>query len=333
MSKRNFSGSGAVFLIFAVVMLITSGVLLFISPVAAVITLMSELLLCTVLAIHEKRRRRAAAGLSERIDRVLHGYDEMLISESREGELAVLEDEIEKMTVRLREQRDRLERDKVFLADALADISHQLRTPLTAMNLTVQLLSEQQLSEERKTALTRELKRSLSRLDKLIASLLKMSRIDAGAVSFKSDTVSVRELIKEAAEPLMIMMELKGIDFSVSAGDESFKGDAQWSEEALGNIIKNCVEHTGSGGRVTVEARETPVFTEIRVSDNGGGIDEEELPHIFERFYKGKNASPDSIGIGLALARMLTVEQGGTLSAANRDGGAEFTLRFYKTVL
>jgi len=275
------------------------------------------------------------AHFTHEIDRVLHGAESINFSKFSEGELAILESEISKLTIRLREQAEALKKDKAFLADSIADISHQIRTPLTSINILVSLLSKPKLSDERRIEIAKELELMLVRIDWLITALLKMSRIDAGVVSFQQKKVSVSELVKRAIEPIAIPMELRGQQIDIlMEGGETFIGDLSWSVEAIGNILKNCMEHTPDGGRIVVKACENAVYTEIEITDNGPGIDKEDLPHLFERFYKGKNSSKQSIGIGLALARMIITSQNGIIKAQNsRDGGARFTVRFYKGVV
>ena len=198
------------------------------------------------------------------------------------------------------------------------------------MNLTVSLLSEDGLSDERRLRLTRDLSRSLRRIDWLIDALLKISKIDAGTVEFRSERVSVAELIRRAAAPLMIPMELRGQELGIHADSEEYTGDMQWSVEAIGNILKNCVEHTPEGGSIEISAAENALFTEIVISDSGAG----DIPHLFERFYRGKNADAASVGIGLALARTVIAAQNGTVAASNgKNGGAQFTVRFYKNIV
>lgn len=303
--------------------------------IAAGIAALASCIIYTVIhAITNVRRYRAIARLSNSIDRILHGQDEILFTDSREGELAILTSEVTKMTVRLREQTDALAADKVRLTDAIADISHQLRTPLTSMNFTVSLLSEDGLSDERRLRLTRDLSRSLRRIDWLIDALLKISKIDAGTVGFRSERVSVAELIRRAAAPLMIPMELRGQEIRVHADSEEYTGDMQWSVEAIGNILKNCVEHTPEGGSIEISSTENALFTEIVISDSGAGFTPGDIPHLFERFYRGKNADAASVGIGLALARTVITAQNGTVAASNgKNGGAQFTVRFYKNIV
>ncbi len=197
------------------------------------------------------------------------------------------------------------------------------------MNLTLSLLAGEE-DETQRLRLTRELKRSLERIDWLVETLLKLSKLDAGVVRFEPESLRAAELTERAVRNLRIPMELKGQELVLDIGDAALNVDPDWTAEALGNVIKNCVEHTPVGGILTVTARQTPIFTELTVSDTGPGIAPEDLPRLFERFYRGKNAGENSIGIGLALARQIAVAQNGTLQAANRpEGGARFTFRFY----
>ena len=239
----------------------------------------------------------------------------MLTEGSEEGELAILHSEIGKMTVCLREQTDQLLADKRLLSDAIADLFHQIRTPLTSMNLTVSLLADDQLAPETRLRYLHELKGQLARIQWITETLLKLSKLDAQTVRFAPESVSVAELIEQAAEPLRIQMELKDVDFTVE-GDATIALDRAWTVEALSNILKNCFEHTPSGGSIAVRTESSPVFVRIFVRDSGTGFDPTDLPHVFERFYRGKNASADSIGIGLALTREIVASQNGTVTAS-----------------
>ena len=280
--------------------------------------------------VHTARRYRRIAELSADIDRILHGEDHVSLNDYAEGELGILQSEVHKMTIRLREQKQSLVDDKIYLADSLADISHQIRTPLTSINLLVSFLSDPDITDERRGELSRELYSLLSRIDWLITTLLKMSKLDAGTVQFNSETVPMAELIRKSTESVAIPMELRGQELNVTA-DGNFTGDMAWTSEAITNIVKNCMEHTPEGGIVSVTATDNPLFAEIIISDNGRGIAGEDLPYIFERFYKGKNSADNSFGIGLALARTIITTQNGTIKAENvLPNGAKFTIRFYK---
>jgi len=277
-------------------------------------------------------RYRKIAVMADKIDSILHGEEIMEIQDYSEGELSVLQSEIQKLTARFREQSHALRSDKVYLADSLADISHQIRTPLTSINILLSFLSNPDLTEQRRYELIKELEMLVSRIDWLITALLKISKLDTGTVKLKKETVRVDELVRRAVQPIAVPIELRGqeLDIRIQEG-VSYTGDMSWSVEAVENILKNCMEHTQEGGTISIFAHENPIFTEIIISDNGPGIDPEDLPHLFERFYKGKNSSRSSFGIGLALARMIITNQNGAIKAENRkEGGARFIIRFFR---
>ena len=289
-----------------------------------------SLLLMLIFCIGTYKRYRRIASLADDINHVLHGDSLIDFDNYSEGELSILHSEIYKMTVRLREQQQKLLSDKEYLADSLADISHQIRTPLTSINLLVERLSASGLTDECRHQLANELYGLLDRIDWLITTLLKISKLDAGTVQFNRDTVSLEMLINKSCAPLLIPIELRGQELVICA-EGNFYGDPAWTSEAVGNIVKNCMEHTPDGGKIEIEATENALYSEIVIKDNGTGISPEDLPHIFERFYKGKDSDGKSFGIGLALSRMIIAGQKGTVKAENRKNtGAMFTLRFYK---
>lgn len=272
---------------------------------------------------------RKIAALAAEIDRLLHNT-EYASQTNAEGELAILQTEIQKLIIRLREHEQQLTEDKQYLADSLADISHQLRTPLTSLHLLATLLAEPDCTEEQRSRQLQELHNLLARIDWLVTTLLKISKLDAGTVQLRQDEISFEELLRTACKPLLIPAELKAQTIAVRA-EGGFLGDTAWTAEAIGNIIKNCMEHTPAGGEICVTAQENPLFSEIIITDNGSGIAAEDLPHIFERFYKGKNDDTTGFGIGLALARSIITSQNGTVKAENLpECGAKFTVRFYK---
>ena len=296
------------------------------------IAITGSVITLTYLCVEWHRYRRLR-GLSEALDALLHGGDPLSISEYEEGELSILANQIQKMTLRLQETAEVIKKDKEYLADSLADISHQLRTPLTAMNLTVTMLRSTDLTEARRMELTGELRTLLLRTDWLVESLLKLSKLDAGTVKLAKDRVAVSDLISRAADPIAIPMDVRNQQLIIRCGQERFVGDLTWSAEALGNILKNCMEHTPEGGTITVAAEETALYTHITVEDTGEGFSPQDLPHLFERFYKGSNASETSYGIGLALARTVIAAQSGSVQAINGENGAKFVIKFYKQII
>lgn len=309
-------------------------IMAFFSKIAAISVLAVSIFLIVSFFIFTKKRYNRLNALSETIDKILHDNDTINIKSFGEGELSILESDVQKMLVRLRDQKDKLEKDRTFLADSIADISHQLRTPLTSINLILSLIEASDTTKERREELLRELSKLITKTEYLVSVLLKISKIDAGTVQFEKKETELNALIRKSAEPLLIPMDIKNQKLSINADDISLNCDFAWCIEAFGNILKNCTEHTPENGEITVTATNTPIFTEIIITDTGSGFNEEDIPHIFERFYKGRNSSKESFGIGLNLAKMIITAHNGTVKAENsQSGGAEFIIRFYKQIV
>ena len=298
---------------------------------AALLCLLFCLAEIAVFTGYTMRRYRQMEKLSDYLKRIGRGDYSLDIRDNVEGELSILKNEIYKVTTRLREQAEYNVREKYYLADALSDISHQLKTPLTSMMVMTDLLKEEGLSPDKREEFTDTIRAQLIRIEWLVTSLLKLSRLDAGTIVLESRPVPAAEVIGRAAQHLLIPMELKGIEFEVQ-GEENvtFPGDLSWSAEAFANILKNCMEHTPPGGRIRVMYEENHLYTVISVEDNGEGIAAEDLPHIFERFYKGKNAGADSVGIGLAMAYEILAKEQGKIDVTSKEGeGTRFRVKFY----
>jgi signal transduction histidine kinase len=276
-------------------------------------------------------RYKKIARISSQIDLVLHNADHLYIGDSDEGELSILHSEIAKMTLRIREQNDALKKEKKHLADSLADIAHQLKTPLTSVNLILSLLANSP-DESQKKAFLRETEGLLVRMDWLITTLLKLSRLDAGIVVFQREQIEVNSLIHAALRPFLIQLELHNIDLQIDAPKKLIiQGDLNWLSEAIQNILKNCIESTGEMGKLQINCTENPLFTEISIHDSGKGFDQEDLPCLFDRFYRGRKTNASGYGIGLSLCKMIITGQGGTITAKNHlQGGAVFAIRFPK---
>lgn len=278
---------------------------------------------------------RQLARLADYLSRISAGEYDLDVRDNAEGELSILKSEIYKVTTKLADYNELLKKEKLQLADAMSDISHQLKTPLTSMLMMADFLRDGNLPPEKREEFTARLSAQLERIQWLVSSLLKLSKLDVGTVEMKREPVSLRALAEKAAEPLRIPAELKEQTLALEGPDDaSFFGDFGWTAEALLNVMKNCVEHTPSGGEVRVEWSDNPLYAEIRVRDTGEGIDKADLPHIFTRFYRGKNAGEDSVGIGLAMAKSILTQQGGEITAASEPGqGTLFRIRMYKTII
>lgn len=281
------------------------------------------------------RRYKKIRELIQYLKRIESGIYQLEPEDYKEGELSALKSEIYKVTLKLSSQAQQLSSEKRYLADSLSDISHQLKTPLTSMMVMAELLGEENLPDEKKREFLETLSSQLRRIEWLVTSLLKMSKLDAGYIQLKQDEIVVESLIRRASEHLLIPMELKEQQL-ILTGDQKcrIRGDEDWLLEAFANILKNCMEYTKVGGTIQVHARETTLYNEIRISDEGPGIAKEDLPHIFQRFYRGKHAGKDSLGIGLYMAKNIIQKSGGTIDAASQPGeGSVFTVRFYRGVV
>ncbi len=280
------------------------------------------------------RRNRQLTKLSGALRNLMNGVEQLPLEDYTEGELSVLRSELQKLLQELKAGSDRLTAEKALLTDALADISHQLRTPLTSMQLMVTLLKDDSLPLQRRRSLCRELDGMLHRTEWLVDALLKLSKLDAGTAGLRQQPTDLGRALRLAADPLSVPLELKNVALVIDARAAVFTGDEKWTAEALGNILKNAMEHTPAGGRIEATVTASPLFAQVLIRDNGPGFSKEDLPHLFERFYRGAGSSENSFGIGLALARRIILAQNGTVLARNAPGGgAEFLIRFYHSVI
>lgn len=251
---------------------------------------------------------------------------------NQEGQIGLLKTELIKMTNILKEKVELLNNEKIFLNEVISDISHQLKTPMTSLIILNDLMYED-LPKETKIEFLDKIKSQLNRMEWLIKSMLKLSKVEAKVIDFEKKEVKVSELIKKSISPSLIPMEIKNIELTVN-GDEniSYIGDINWSCEAFVNIIKNCVEHTDTNGKINISYEENPLYCEVVIKDSGEGIDKKDLPHIFKRFYKGKSSKDDSVGIGLAMAKSIIESQNGDIYVkSEKNKGSEFHIIFHKT--
>ncbi len=318
-------------ILFALLAAATVSLGFIISTAAGILAVTSAAAYGTIFFVFTKAKYKSIARISDQIDLVLHNADHLYIGESDEGELSILHSEITKMLLRIREQNNALKKEKEYLADSLADIAHQLRTPLTSANLILSLLANNP-DENKRKAFLREAEELLVRMDWLLTSLLKLSRLDAGIVVFQSEQIAVDALVGAALRPLLIPMELHNINMQINVPQGiDIQGDCGWLSEAIQNILKNCMESAGDNGKIEIICTDTPLFTEIAIHDSGAGFEKEDLPCLFDRFYRGKNTGMAGYGIGLALCKMIITRQGGTITAKNHSqGGAVFAVRFPK---
>ncbi len=299
----------------------------------SIVTLILGVTIITIFIVFTKRRYDDIDELNSYLVRVLAGGEAPNILDQEEGELSLLKTNIYKATTTLNYQKELLTKDKVALANAIADISHQLKTPLTSMMVMNDLLKTED-DREKALEFLQTQSNQLDRMSWLIQTLLKLSKIDAGTITMKPEEISAETLIKEVMKPFVVQMEVQEINYTHVPADTMIRCDINWTIEAAQNIVKNCIEHMTKGGELTVNVDENNIYTAIEIKDTGCGIDKEDIPHIFERFYKGRNAGKDSVGIGLALAKTIITGQHGDIIVESTEGvGTTFSVRFYKTII
>lgn len=275
--------------------------------------------------LFRRRSQKRIVDLTEYLEQVNTGAGGTLI-QTQEDDFSRLQDEIYKTVTTLYQTREAAVFAKKNFAENLANIAHQLKTPITAAFLSLQLMKKETTNEY-----ANQIEKQLDRLNRLEESLLMLSKIDAGTLLLKHERVDLYTALNLAAENLIDLLQDSHISIEIPEnGCIEFFGDLEWTMEAFINLMKNCMEHSLPGGIVHCDYSGNPLYAEIRIWDDGTGFDKEDLPHLFDRFYRGRRAVGNGIGIGLALARSIFELQNGTITAYNRrNGGACFEIRLY----
>lgn len=292
-----------------------------------IIYLLVIIVISTIYIIHNIYVFKKIKGLSIYTTKILNDDYSMDIRSYDEGDISNLKNDLYKMTIKLKETRDIELKEKKYLETTLEDISHQLRTPLTSMNVGLEVLSGNVDAITKKEFIQME-KKNLDRIEWLVTSLLKMSRLDSGTVLLVDKKEDLSKIIDNALEPIKIPIELKGISL-INEVDKNLKikVDENWVREAFINVLKNAYEHTNS--LIKIVSSDNPIYTEVKIIDDGAGISNTDLPHIFERFYKG-STNKESIGIGLNMAKKIIEKENGNISVQTSNNGTTFIIKFYK---
>lgn len=278
-----------------------------------------------VFVYWDRRSQRRIAELTSYLEQVNRGAAGTVM-QTKEDEFSHLQDAIYKTVTELSQTREAAVQAKINFADNLANIAHQLKTPITAASLSLQLMEAEAPSYR-----VEQMKRQLERLSSLEEALLTLSKIDAGTLPLERARVDVYTAFNLAAENLSDLLREESVSVAIpDKGCVEITGDMEWTMEALMNLIKNCMEHSPVGGTVHCDYSQNPLYAELLIWDEGEGFCQEDMPHLFERFYRGKRASENGIGIGLSLAKAIFALQNGNLTARNLpEGGACFEIRIY----
>ena len=286
---------------------------------------------------YNKNQNKKISEITKYIEDINRGIYTLSIQENSEDELSILKNELYKITVMLREQSENSIKDKMQLKKSLEDISHQLKTPLTSITIMLDnLLDNPNMDVEIRNDFIKSIYREISNINFFIQALLKLSKFDANTIKFNRKEEKIRDIIDQAQQNVETLCDLRKIKIETipDFGQAPFRNpevvcDIKWQVEAITNIIKNCVEHSESGTKISIKYGKNDLYSEILIEDQGSGIDPEDLKHIFERFYKGKNSSKDSVGIGLSLAKTIIEKDNGYITVESEiRKGSKFCIRY-----
>ena len=300
-----------------------------------IILLFIYLIIClvylTIIINNDKMKEKEINEVIKIIEEINNKNYSFKMKDINEEDLSLLKNEIYKTTIMLNEISEISKKDKKELEESLEDISHQLKTPLTSILIMIDtLLDDEDMDQNTREDFLRNMKREVMNINFLVKSILKLSRLDTNTVKFISKKESVKEIINEAILNVSLLSDLKNVKIETNLSDSFIICDYKWQIEALTNILKNSIEHSYENNKVLIESSENNAYVKITIKDFGSGIAKEDINHIFERFYKGKDSDYDSIGIGLALSKSIIEKQNGKISVESSDDGTTFTIKYFK---
>ncbi len=297
----------------------------------SVFVILTAIFIIIIIAKEHKNKKNLNDIISY-LKELNRGNYNLNIDLNKEGELSILKNEIYTTTVMLREQAEKELQDKINLKDSLTNISHQLKTPLTSISLLVDNLLDEEIDTNTQKEFLLDIKNQIESINYLIIVLLKLSRFDANVVTFKEEKINVKNLLIDILKHIDIIREVKNIDIHITGDNAStLIGDYKWEYEAISNILKNCLEYTPENKNIYIKYRETNMYTEIIIEDEGPGMSKNEKNKIFERFYKGNNSNSNNFGIGLSLAKEIINKDNGKIKVESElNKGTTFKIRYYK---
>lgn len=282
--------------------------------------------------LYNLKNKRELDNLIKYLKELNRGNYNLQIDLNSEGTLSILKNEIYTTTIMLREKAEKELVDKQNLKDSLTNISHQLKTPLTSISLLVDNLCDEDVPASLQKEFLSDIKTQIDSINYLIIVLLKLSRFDANVITFKEEKINVKNLCIDVLKHIDALRDVKNITIHINGSSNvTFTGDYKWEFEALSNILKNCLEYTSENKNIYVSFKETNMFTEITIQDEGKGMSKEEKRRMFERFYKGENSSNNNFGIGMSLAKEIINKDNGKIKVdSTPDIGSTFKIRYYK---
>ena len=257
---------------------------------------------------------------------------ELQIDSMSEDELSILKNEIYKTTIMLKESAENSNKDKMNLKKSLEDISHQLKTPLTSILVMLDnIIEDPDMDINVRNEFIRDIKRNVVNINFLVQALLKLSKFDANTVHFIKKEYNLKNIINESIKNVSTLCDLRNINIELNIkNDSKIICDFKWQVEAITNILKNSIDHSKDNQKVIINVENNNVYSTVEIKDYGDGISKKDISHIFERFYKGENATSDSIGIGLGLAKTIIEEDNGNISVDSNENGTQFVIKYFK---
>ncbi len=297
------------------------------------ITVILPLIIFYIFLKYNNSKDKKISEITKYIEEINNKNYKLDIEDNTEDELSILKNEIYKVTIMLKEIAENSKKDKKSLKNSLQDISHQLKTPLTSIVIMLDnILDNKQMDIKTQEEFIKDIKREIINVNFLVNALLKLSKIDVNAVKFNKTEEYINNILKSSIKNVAVLCDLKDVQITIE-GEEDNKiyCDSNWQIEAITNILKNCVEHSEQNTKIDIVHTQNQIYSKIEISDHGSGIKQKDLPHIFERFYKGENSSYDSVGIGLALSKSIIESNNGYISVQSEENeGTKFVIKYFK---
>lgn len=281
---------------------------------------------------YNHKREKDIKDIAKCIEEINKKNYELEIDSISEDELSILKNEIYKTTIMLKEAADNSTKDKINLKKSLEDISHQLKTPLTSILVMLDnIIEDPDMDSSIRNDFIVDIKRNVNNINFLVQTLLKLSKFDANTVSFIKKENNLKDIASESIKNVSTLCDLRNINIELNViNDSKIKCDLKWEIEAITNILKNAIDHSKDESKITININSNNVYSLIEIIDNGEGISKKDIPHIFERFYKGENSSADSVGIGLALAKNIIEKDNGSILVESDSEGTKFIIKYFK---
>lgn len=296
------------------------------------VSLVLAIFILALFLKYNQKKDRELAQITRYIEEINQKNYRLEIDDMSEDELSMLKTEIGKITVMLKESAEQSQQDKNNLKQSLSDISHQLKTPLTSISIILDnLIDDPEMEPEVRADFVRTIKREITNINFLVQSLLKLSKLDSETVTFMKEEVHLEKIVRAAMDNVSTLCDLRNVGLEFSGAEQDLiQCDFRWQVEAITNVLKNAVEHSYENSMVKIQILSNQAYAAVSIRDYGSGIDEEDMKHLFERFYHGKNASKDSVGIGLSLAKAIVESDGGYIGVEASEIGSRFTVKYFK---